>query len=316
MDANAGETTDERHVFDDGERQDDGATMPEFYSQDERTCGSLYVDVACGPVSLANSLKLLGYHVVVEEVCRAVEEPSLNRRIGLHPTALRELACKVGSRFGIEATLVEPCTYQELRPGDLIYLNSVGLKNLQGGYQYVDAEFDSHIVMVERATAEYLKVINPDCRQVGDDFHHDVWGRMHIAASDLDTIWKTSRVDGMTTKKVAVLLRAIIPGETDVLQLKTVEDGATMPEFYSHTVSIPVKNLVTGRGMEGLRDRTLEDEHTHGEHIPEEMSAGASIMPELVDMGLGYHRSMPTRPRRHGRHAYQAIPTFPFGHTH
>lgn len=180
-----------------------------YYSQDEATCKK-YVDFACGPTSLANAFKIKRCGVnspAPVAICEAILDPPLNEREGLCPQLLRDLASKFGRFFGLEAELVEPCTYGQLEAGDLLYINSVGLKNIQGGHEFEAAEFDSHIVVVERVTKNHLMVINPDCKQVGRDFTHYVWGRMKIRSSELESIWSTSRSDGVNTERAAVILR-------------------------------------------------------------------------------------------------------------
>ena len=179
-----------------------------YYGQDKETCGH-HVDVACGPVSLANSLLMRGHDVDPKELCNAVVGPTLNHRLGLRPTELRQLSKDAGINFGISAHLAEPCSFEVLQAGDLIYINSVGLKNLQGGYEYEASEYDSHIVVVEHVSRTSLTVINPDCKKVGKGFTHDSWGRMKIPAKKLDSIWSTTRSDGFTTKKAAVLIRRL-----------------------------------------------------------------------------------------------------------
>ena len=142
------------------------------------------------------------------DMCEMIVEPPLDQRMGVPPTVLRQLASDFGKAFGIEAELVEPCAFERLEAGDLLYISSVGLINVQeGGDEFEAAEFDSHIVVVERVTRTSLTVINPDCKQVGSGFTYDSWGRMKIPASKLDSIWKTTRSDGVTTDRAAVLLR-------------------------------------------------------------------------------------------------------------
>ena len=69
-----------------------------------------------------------------------------------------------------------------------MYVSSIALKNAQGGVQYEDAEYDSHVVMVESIESTGIVVINPDCRKSGRGFRHDIWGRMRISHLHLDKV--------------------------------------------------------------------------------------------------------------------------------
>jgi len=180
--------------------------MPSYFSQDADTCGSDNVDYACGAVSLANSLLLRGVSKSPKEILTELPRPSIAERGGLLPEELCELS---GACFGdgTHVTVASPCLAHQLRPGDLMYVSSVVLKNIQGGCQYEESPMDSHIVMVERITAKHITVINPDCRVYGRGFKHYTWGRMHIKKEHLPQVWKTTRADGHKTTRAAVLLR-------------------------------------------------------------------------------------------------------------
>jgi hypothetical protein len=185
---------------------------PVYFSQNKDSCGE-DVEKACGPVSLANSLKYRakeGKYTTPKEVINLASESlagPLRERPGLSPHELCALGTIVGQAHGITAMLSHPCKASELAAGDLMYVGSIPLKNAQGGVQYENAEFDSHIVMVERIEPECVIVINPDCRKCGTGFRHDKWGRMRIPFVELDTVWTTTRNDQTKTKRAAVLLR-------------------------------------------------------------------------------------------------------------
>ena len=187
-----------------------------YFSQNRETCGD-DVDKACGPVSLANSLVLkassmwspcLPGHMLDMASAPPLHHRRLRDRPGINPYELCALSAAAGQSDGLQATLREPCKLSELEPGDLMYVNSIALKNAQGGVQFEDAMHDSHIVMVESIDSTSIIVINPDCRRSGSGFRHDLWGRMRIAHAHLDQVWMTTRVDGTRTSKAAVLLRS------------------------------------------------------------------------------------------------------------
>ena len=89
-----------------------------------------------------------------------------------------------------------------------MYVNSIALKNAQGGVQFEDAKYDSHIVMVESIESTSIVVINPDCRRSGSGFRHDLWGRMRISQLHLAKVWMSTREGGTRTCKASVLLRS------------------------------------------------------------------------------------------------------------
>jgi hypothetical protein len=184
----------------------------EYFSQNSDACGDA-VDKACGAVSLANSLKyraLEGKDTTPKEIIyRASRPPAgpLRDRPGLSPDELCALATAVGQTHGMTAMLSQPCKVSDLAAGDLMYVGSIPLKNAQGGNEYEDAEFDSHIVMVESMEPQCVVVVNPDCRKCGAGFRHNIWGRMRIPLAQLETVWMTTRSDGTTTTRAAVLLR-------------------------------------------------------------------------------------------------------------
>ena len=183
-----------------------------YFSQNKDSCGE-DVEKACGPVSLANSLKYRakeGKDTTPKEIiylASGSHAGPLRDRPGLSPHELCALGTTVGQAHGITAMLSHPCKASELAAGDLMYVGSIPLKNAQGGVQYENAEFDSHIVMVERIEPECVIVIDPDCRKCGTGFRHDKWGRMRIPFVELDTVWMTTRNDQTKTKRAAVLLR-------------------------------------------------------------------------------------------------------------
>jgi hypothetical protein len=188
--------------------------MISYYSQDERACGE-DVEWACGPVTLANSLILLGlasYHhqvppsSIIQRVKSGKGPKEVKKRVGMAPYELRDLAM-LFVEPELVATLQHPCSVDDLRRGDLIYVNSIALKNAQGGVQYEDSVVDSHIVLVERVSSEGVFVINPDCRRSGTGFQHNKWGRMVIKIDLLEQVWQSTREDGSTTVRAAVLLR-------------------------------------------------------------------------------------------------------------
>lgn len=186
--------------------------LRKYLSQNRGTCGD-DVETACGPVSLANSLVLRASSMATPNlpgILLLASTPALGRlcdRGGISPEELCALSATVGLPYGLHARVCEPCEVSELEAGDLMYVSSIALKNAQGAVQFEDAQYDSHIVMVERIEATTIVVINPDCRKCGSGYRHDVWGRMRISVSDVDNVWKSTRIDGTHTCKAAVLLR-------------------------------------------------------------------------------------------------------------
>ena len=176
-----------------------------YFSQDVKTCGSDNVDYACGVVSLANSLLLRGVSRSPKEILKELPPPSLAERGGLRPEEICALVACCDD--GTEATVASPCLVHQLRPGDLMYVSSVVLKNIQGGCEYEESPVDAHIVMVERSTPKGITVINPDCRKYGRGFKHYTCGRMCIATGNLRQVWKTRGTSGLETTRAAVLLR-------------------------------------------------------------------------------------------------------------
>jgi hypothetical protein len=202
-----------------------------YFSQDRASCGD-DVDKACGAVSLANSLMLRADRPLElstpESIIHMSSQLPLGRlrdRFGISPDELCALSVLAGQSYELQASLCEPCRVSQLAAGDLMYVNSIALKNAQGGVQFLDAENDSHIVMVESVDPTGIVVINPDCRKCGSGFRHDIWGRMHISQMHLDKVWMSIRSDGTCTRRAAVLLRAFntIP---DTVQ--TASDGPTV----------------------------------------------------------------------------------------
>ena len=177
-----------------------------YFSQDVETCVSDNVDYACGLVSLANSLLLLrGVSRSPQEILKELPPPSLAVRRGLPPEEICALVACCDD--GIDATVASPCLVHQLRPGDLMFVSSVVLKNIQGGCQYEESPADTHIVMVERSTPKGITVINPDCRKYGRGFKHHTCGRMCITKGNLRHVWKTTGTGGHNTIRAAVLLR-------------------------------------------------------------------------------------------------------------
>ena len=178
--------------------------MVAFFSQDKQTCGD-DVEWACGAVSLANSFVLRGIRQVSPmSIIQCVKSPTLKERRGLAPSELCALATSFVKSTGLVGTLQHPCSVGDVRPGDLIYVSSIALKNSQGLAQYEDSIIDSHVVLVERVSREGVVVINPDCRNKGRSFQHDVWGRMVIPYDKLESVWRSVRVDGSVTLRAAV----------------------------------------------------------------------------------------------------------------
>jgi hypothetical protein len=188
-----------------------------FFSQNEVSCGA-DVETACGPVSLANALLLhsstsmpppsLYTHISLTEVLRLASTPpllKLSERLGISGDELCALGNLVATPYGLQAEFIQHCTLSQLNPGDLIYVGSIPLKNAQGGVQFEEADYDSHVVMVEATQPDAVVVINPDCRRSGRGFMHNNYGRMVLPASSLDKVWMTTRADGTRTCKAAVL---------------------------------------------------------------------------------------------------------------
>jgi len=194
-----------------------------YFSQDWDTCGEA-IEIASGPVSLANSLMWrVGYggmRTPLSLIHLAWGAFLPREAVGLSPVELCALSAIAARPYGLRAQVCEPCDDKQLAAGDMIYVNSIAMKNghNQGrgsGVQYEDAEPNSHIVMVETITPTTIYVINPDCRGGGyrGSFRADIWGRMLIHRNDLDKIWNCTRSDGTRLCRAAVLLRAKTTGK-------------------------------------------------------------------------------------------------------
>ena len=179
---------------------------PHYFSQSVDECGP-EVEVACGPVSLANAMGLLvaGVTTSPRQIIDATL-PGICASGGTSPEQLLRAAIHMGNKVGITAELRHPCTWNALSAGDILYVRSVALKNAQHGVQFEESPQDSHIVMVEAVVDGALVVINPDCRRCGKGFRHDVWGRMLIPKDSLEAVWQSTRPDGSDTKRAAVIL--------------------------------------------------------------------------------------------------------------
>ena len=186
--------------------------MSGYFSQDALTCGD-HVEVACGPVSLTNSMVFLQggeRRVNPKSIINMADATSLHRCGGMSPDKLRGVCVNVCKSLGMSVRVVlhHPCDSTNLMPGSLMYVGGVNLKNAQGGVQYELPTIDSHIVMLESVGLTGLVVINPDCRKRGNGFEHGVWGRMIIPHSHLDEVWQTTRPDKSRTLKAAVVIVA------------------------------------------------------------------------------------------------------------
>ena len=174
-----------------------------YYSQDEETCGAS-VDLACGAVSLANAMILLGSPnppTPLEVITTGTELKSFDL-CGLSPSSLQDLCKHICGPMGYSVELVHNC---KLAPGMLMYVRSVALLNEQGGVQFEDSEHDSHIVLVEALSDDgTVVVINPDRRRNGKGFVSDKWGRMKISPASLGGVWQSARADGTYTERAAV----------------------------------------------------------------------------------------------------------------
>ena len=204
-----------------------------YYSQDVETCGAR-LDLACGAVSLANAMLLLGSPKLntptpLEVITTGTELKSFDM-CGLSPSSLRDLCIFMCGPMGYSVELVHDC---KLAPGMLMYVRSVALLNEQGGVQFEDSEHDSHIVMVEALSDDgTVVVINPDRRRNGKGFVSDKWGRMKISPASLGSVWQSARADGTYTVRAAISIK-IIPAR-----------GAAEADVDKLTVAPPHKILI------------------------------------------------------------------------
>jgi len=195
-----------------------------YFHQDVPTCG-LDVGRACGCVSLANSITLMGFPRIAPAVIIATAKAlSAFDSSGLSPESLHRLCARMGDLHGFTADLLHPCSVGALAPGMLMYVRSIALLNAQGGTMYEDADHDSHIVMVESVDGDIV-VINPDRRRSGGGFVADRWGRMTIATGQLGDVWCSSRADGTHTSCAAVAIRRIATERISQIEQPSVKPG-------------------------------------------------------------------------------------------
>ena len=138
-------------------------------------------------------------------------------RTGLSPLKLH--ACiellLAHARLDCGTRLVELASVDMLRPGTLIYVRSslmchFALPNVfdPPEHPFTPQEPESHIVMVEGVGDNTVTVINPDTGTTGED---QQWGRFTVTWGQLYQVWHTTRHDGSTTERVAIILE---PGKS------------------------------------------------------------------------------------------------------
>ena len=211
-----------------------------YYSQDVETCGAR-LDLACGAVSLANAMLLLGSKTPTpqEVITRGTELKSFDM-CGLSPSSLRDLCIFMCGPMGYTVELVHNC---QLAPGMLMYVRSVALLNAQGGVQFEESEHDSHIVLVEAISDDgTVVVINPDRRRNGNGFVSDMWGRMKISPAALGSVWQSARADGTYTVRTAIsIIRILSRGaaEADVDKLTVAPKNSKRQKRFEVAPPVP-----------------------------------------------------------------------------
>lgn len=171
----------------------------QYWSQNEETC-SIDAEHGCGPCSLANALIIKKSAVASPlDICFLARKEGIFRdsSTGITPRAFARLVHVL-----LEATpLVEIKSGggQELRPGCVLFVSSVGLKNAQGLCEFEGSvEHDGHIVVVENVTTSHVVVINPDTKPTSKCarstetecrcFEDGKCGRMRISKDAIDAV--------------------------------------------------------------------------------------------------------------------------------
>ena len=170
-----------------------------YWSQNKFTCiGD--VEHGCGPCSLSNALIAIGAPRLFSplELCAIAWQESIYNDMvtGITP---RQLVRLIRAALSKKAVVISACASNRLKTGALMWVTSVGLKNLQGLCEFEEAnEPDTHIVLVENVTETEIIVINPDTRPTTKCtrstnseclcFNDGKWGRMRIARKDLPRV--------------------------------------------------------------------------------------------------------------------------------
>ena len=184
-----------------------------YASQSAKALTFSLLDVGCGIISTHNALALLRMPIHLSVIAGAflmVKQGGL--RTGLSPVKLH--ACiellLAHAQLDCGTRLVEPASVGMLQPGTLIYVRSslmchFALPNVFGPPEdpFAPEEPESHIVMVEDVGDNMVTVINPDTSTQGGD---QQWGRFTFTWGQLHQVWHTTRHDGSTTDRVAIIL--------------------------------------------------------------------------------------------------------------
>jgi hypothetical protein len=212
-----------RAIVSDGEPSNPpecGCEMPPvgYASQSAKALSFSLLPVGCGIVSTHNALALLGQPMHLSVIAGAFLMAKHGElRTGLSPLKLH--ACiellLAHARLDCGTRLVELASVGMLRPGTLIYVRSslmchFALPNVfdPPEHPFTPQEPESHIVMVEGVGDNTVTVINPDTGTTGED---QQWGRFTVTWDQLYQVWHTTRHDGSTTERVAIILE---PGKS------------------------------------------------------------------------------------------------------
>ena len=189
-----------------------------YASQSAKALSFSLLPVGCGIVSTHNALALLGQPMHLSVIAGAFLMAKHGElRTGLSPLKLH--ACiellLAHARLDCGTRLVELASVGMLRPGTLIYVRSslmchFALPNVfdPPEHPFTPQEPESHIVMVEGVGDNTVTVINPDTGTTGED---QQWGRFTVTWDQLYQVWHTTRHDGSTTERVAIILE---PGKS------------------------------------------------------------------------------------------------------
>ena len=181
-------------------------SMTNYFGQNATDCGEEY-EYMCALASLSKAQLILGLKVVTPQALldKAYQMKLLRApMLGTPPDILVAISCTVQP-----AIITNDLDVESLQKGDVLYVSGVALLNvgLADSFQFELPDTDSHVVAVESIDvhSRQVTIINPDRRKAGrSGFMIGVCGRFVLTAKQLDSVWNSTRSDGIKTSRCMI----------------------------------------------------------------------------------------------------------------